>query len=364
MMKRQAILTNALILCCTVTSCAGNNKGASRPTVGVIRWDAFYGVNNVTKAVEKSLGPSQYHHRAPFFAKKTGKDSLSINGDSDEVIGKEIDYAAEAGVYWAFLTYPYKSGLSIPLKRYLEHPKRRKINFNLIMSRHSLIKEWDAHFKAVLLDSVSRPNYQTVLNGRPLVYFFDGKTIAKEKIAEVRTLIANKTGKNPYLVLLMHGIPVKEWPTYKAMGYDGATKYAQFASKPLKWTQFHAQIVKDWKSWASKGVQFSPLLSAGWDNRPRYYNPVPWIEKKEIMLKRYAENPTADQLASHFKAGMDFVYKHKKVCEAQNLLMYAWNEYDEGGWLCPTLNPTTGKPDDSRVKAVGEMMRNWTPPKR
>jgi len=34
------------------------------------------------------------------------------------------------------------------------------------------------------------------------------------------------------------------------------------------------------------------------------------------------------------------------------VIIYAWNEFDEGGWLCPTL--TEG---DSRVQALGRILR-------
>ena len=101
-----------------------------------------------------------------------------------------------------------------------------------------------------------------------------------------------------------------------------------------------------------------PLLSAGWDNRPRYDNPVPWIPKTEDMLVRRVEEPTPTGLADHVRAGLDFVQDHPEACPARSLMLYAWNEHD---WLCPTLDPETGEPDDSRIRAVGEAMRNWRP---
>lgn len=343
---------------------AGDTAMTNRPIVGVIRWDAFYGTGNVVEAVEKSLGPARYHNRAPFFAKVIGKDKLCINGDTDEIMAQEIAYAAEAGVYWAFLTYHWQGSMALPLRRFLEHRDRKKVKFTLILDDISLQDQWDEHYRKVTLDSCTMSNYQTVLDGRPLVYFFNAKSADKKRLAELRALILGETGRNPYFILLMHGIEQKKWPEMKKLGYDASTKYAQFARKKMFFAAFDKQIRADWKSWAKKKYQHSPLLSAGWDNRPRYYNPVPWVKKSNSMLSRYCETPTPQELAAHVKAGMDFVYKNKKVCEAQNLLMYAWNENDEGGWLCPTLNPKTGKADDSRVKAVGEMMKKWTPPKR
>ena len=343
---------------------------SERPTIGTIRWDAFYGTGGVAKAVERSLSPAKYHHRAPFFAKIEGKDKLSINGDAPEIMAREIDYAAQAGVYWAFLNYPWQGDMSKPLRMFLTHPDRERVKFTLMLSNHSLFREWDTFFRNALSDACVMPNFQTVLNGWPLIYTFlpglgkspGGKPKLQARVAEIRELVEHRTGKNPYLVHFMHGLPQSEWPTVKQLGFDASTKYAQFAGPRMSYAAYRRKIAADWRSWARQGYQHIPLLSSGWDNRPRYHNPVPWVKKAEHMLRNYTEEPTPEQLAAHCKVGLDFVYRNKAVCEAQSLMMYAWNEHDEGGWLCPTLNPETGKPDDSRVRAIGKMMQSWRPP--
>lgn len=354
------IATLFILLTCSQAQTAEKDSD-QRPTVGVIRWDAFHGEGGVTAAVEKSLGPARYHQRAPFFTEVTGKDQLSINGGSDEVMQQEIAYAAEAGVYWAFLTYPWQGNLASSLRRFLEHPDRDRVDFTLILGEHALVQDWDRFYRQTLEKACAMPNYHTVLEGRPLIHFF--KYIPpKERLDEIRTLVKQKTGKDPYLVFLMHGVPKSKWPELQALGFDASTKYAQFPYQPkMTYAAFDQQVRRDWQSWVKAEYQHSPLLSAGWDNRPRYYNPVPWIPKSEKMLSRYAETPTPEELAAHVKAGMDFVYRNPEFCEAQDLLMYAWNEHDEGGWLCPTLDPKTGGIDDSRVKAVGKVIRGWRP---
>ena len=45
-------------------SCLLAAQNPSRPTVGAIRWDAWSG-GEVTREVERSLGPAQYHARLP-----------------------------------------------------------------------------------------------------------------------------------------------------------------------------------------------------------------------------------------------------------------------------------------------------------
>ena len=53
------------------TRLAGATTRTDRPLVGAIRWDAWYAPGTeVTSAVERSLSPTRYRWRLPFFAKQ------------------------------------------------------------------------------------------------------------------------------------------------------------------------------------------------------------------------------------------------------------------------------------------------------
>lgn len=43
------------------------------------------------------------------------------------------------------------------------------------------------------------------------------------------------------------------------------------------------------------------------------------------------------------------------------VIAYAWNEFDEGGWLCPTRS-ADGQPDTRRIGAIGQLLRSYSPP--
>jgi hypothetical protein len=38
---------------------------------------------------------------------------------------------------------------------------------------------------------------------------------------------------------------------------------------------------------------------------------------------------------------LHFVRTNRAVCAANTVIIYAWNEHDEGGWLVPTRNPVS-----------------------
>src|SRR5690242_14221248 len=68
------------------------------PIVGAIRWDGWYGEGEVVKQTQIALGQPKYHFRLPWFARVTGPAEVRINGDSQEIMDKEIACAAEAGL--------------------------------------------------------------------------------------------------------------------------------------------------------------------------------------------------------------------------------------------------------------------------
>ena len=45
-----------------------------------------------------------------------------------------------------------------------------------------------------------------------------------------------------------------------------------------------------------------------------------------------------------------------EVCPARTVIIYAWNEHDEGGWLCPTWSPD-GRPDRRRLEAIRKVLK-------
>ena len=85
-MKHLLTLIAALLLA-PLAALHGSDQS---PIVGAIRWDGWYGDGGVVKAVEASLGQPKYHFRLPWFARVTGEGKVSINGDSQAIMGQEI----------------------------------------------------------------------------------------------------------------------------------------------------------------------------------------------------------------------------------------------------------------------------------
>jgi len=49
------------------------------------------------------------------------------------------------------------------------------------------------------------------------------------------------------------------------------------------------------------------------------------------------------------------VHAHPDICETQVIIIYAWNEHDEGGWLVVTWQKE-GSADNRRLEAIWSVL--------
>ena len=331
-----------------------SQEGQSRPIVGAIRWDAWTG-GEITAQVERTLGPLKYHYRLPWFAEVIGDDKVRIDGSPQEIMDREIAFAADAGLdYWAFLLYEEPSSMSKAIKQYLKSAKRKQINFCVILHNAFGVsaERWPAERdRAVAL--LKEPGYQTVLGGRPLVYAFG--TFPTDRLTEFRRA-AEKAGLNPYLVY-MGWDPAGDFARQFSKGFDAVSAYAHGGAQS-SFAQL-AQSLENgpWQNAARANVPYVPLVTTGWDKQPRKDHPVSWEKDQDYHRQNvFPSTATPQEIAAHLDHAVTFVQEHSKICVANAIIVYAWNEHDEGGWLAPTWAGTC-KPNTDRLDAIRKVLR-------
>ena len=344
------------------------------PIVGAIRWDAWYGEGEVVKQTELSLGPPKYHFRLPWFARVLGADKVRINGDSREIIEKEIAYAATAGLnYWAFVDYWDDAGLSIALRRYRAAPDKRGVHYCFV-EEGSRIDEVGTNGWARLVEHFKDPNYQTVLNGRPLLFLFaKSARLGRSDWRELGQAAEAAGSKRPYLVL-MGWQPEQDAQDMHALGFDAISAYAAGGSYTMNPPSYARQI-KDikrnrWEKCAALRIPNVTFASAGWDTRPRNEHPPSWCpevtptpdktppaQQKPLMD---AVTATPTEFVAHIREALTWTRHNRAINPSNAIIIYAWNENDEGGWLLPTLSPD-GRPNEERIKALGKVLRASPP---
>lgn len=334
----------------------------ARPLVGAIRWDAWHQapVGNATApvlAMERSLGPQQYQYRLPFFATVVSEQRVHVNGYTPTIMEQEIDFAKAGGVdYWAFLLYNTNSPMSQALSLYLNHPRRDDVRFCVIAGVDMIRKE-----TARIVDLMTKPNYVKVAGGRPLVFVFRATHEESGLLEGLRSAAKAAGCGDPYAVA-MNNTVANGTETAKAIGADAISAYAvpgHGGKNGTPYVELAHAARRFWEKAADAGTPLVPLAMAGWDRRPRIEHPVPWDKKQKpgAGLDRYYQTPTPPELAAHIKEAMTWVDSHLQQCPARAVLIYAWNEHDEGGWLCPTRG-ADGKPDTGRLDAIRNVLQS------
>ena len=182
-------------------------------TVGAIRWDAWYSADSVNVANVKALAPTQYQYRLPFFATPTGGGNFSAVGTQANM-DTEIQAAAQAGLaYWAFLSWPVGAPQRAALNYYLSSAYQSRLGFCMI---EQVTNAWFFGPSAELANVINQlgtPGYQTVLDGRPLLYVLDssdadiafrygGRAGLQLAVQYIRAASQAQGTQNPYIVFM------------------------------------------------------------------------------------------------------------------------------------------------------------------
>jgi hypothetical protein len=333
-----------------------------RPVVGAIRWDGWIGEApsyDVGLQVERSLGPQPWHSRLPFYAQELSTSEVQVRANTQAVMDQEIAFAQAAGLdYWAFVMYPpdnpqTRGGIDL----YLRSVRRADIRFAMIVQSYTF-GETDI---ARLLRYFADDNYQKVAGGRPLVFLVGPSKVhdptwphVEASVERLRIGAAQAGLQRPYIVHLWGWDGAKDvvdWLGLDAMGAyslnfdDRAAPYAMLARK----------AEAKWDEWRATGAKVFPLVTAGWDRRPRVQNPVSW-EKPDPpgAIDAFYATPSPAELAAHLESALAWCRRHQATADPAGVLIYAWNEIDEGGWLLPSRWPETGT---ERLDAVGQLLR-------
>lgn len=361
--------TAAALFCAALmpTGAPTTAQPTERALVGAIRWDAWHGEASVVGlAVERTLGPKRWHDRLPFYGVELSETAVHARANTQAVMDREIAYARRAGLdYWAFVTYPPSVAMSEGLALYLSSARKRDIRFCLDLQAGWIgsggTQGWPAQVERYVA-LMGDPQYQRVLDGRPLVFLYTGESMvgegrfatwteARDAMFALRRACAEAGVGSPYIVIqdwspetarsLMERLGADAVGAYAADGGGRGAPYRALAEHTQRW----------WDAFRATGAPVVPLATAGWDRRPRVQTALPW-EKPGGDMQLYYETPKPAELAAHVRAALRWCDAHSHAAPARAVLIYAWNEIDEGGWLVPTLAEGA-----ARVDALAKVLR-------
>ncbi len=270
--------------------------------------------------------------------------------DSLAVMERQIDLAADHGIaFFAICWYwnadpqkvaqdPKHTGLQLFLKAKNNH----RLKFCLLVANHAgfLFRDADQWQKAAegWLPYLKHPQHLTV-GGKPLVIIFNPGNGDQEGLARVQA-VAHKAGLPGVAIAGCGSGDAKRGFTHTTH-YNIVPGYAS-GSESHKFAELVQAHQRAWRG--TRELPYMPTLSVGWDKRP-------WEGDRGLGQKPgwYFTDRTPEQLGGGLESAIASMDQHPEQTTAERIvLLYAWNEFGEGGYLAPTK----GDPEGAYLKAV------------
>lgn len=322
--------------------------------IGAVRWDAWVGNKGAVGInVAQNLSLEKYYYRLPFFAKIIDEKTVEIDGSTQEILDKEIEYAKNAGIdYWAICWYPDGSNLEHQRHLYMSSLHKNDVKWCIILGTNPFDLKNDLPW---LVEQFREDNYQKVLNGRPLIYYFEFNENQREVINKIRELTEIAGLPTPYIVA-MGFTPDVSIPA-KILGADSISAYCCTAPTGSTYEEQAKVESARWDEYKNTGMKVIPFVTVGWDNRPRFDDGHEMIWPHDGYLESWIEQGTPEEISAHLQQAINWNKINTDVAEANAVLIYAWNENDEGGWIVPTLYELRDAGRPLRLDAISKVSK-------
>ncbi len=361
-------------------------------------WD-FCNSNDQNSTQEaRSLSVVDYQFHLPFFAtinKNITEDQIgtAVRGDvsngvaefpefTQEIWAQEMEYAIEAGVdFMAYLWNEKTREFYTSAYRY--HIQTRGLNNRIKMCA---ILQRDTQDLDAMANAMTEEYWYTI-NGMPVVYIYGGNSVAtnsfveliRRKLAVAQKVKYGEVGAPAYVIVMGNntyqsaeeaetlGVDATGWYA-TAAGSSAATEDEKYtkeiaalkseldpADKPTTITvvkysataKHNLNIMRAVAPIAQKGnISVVPIITLGYNTEPRILNPVSWnsVPANGNKLSNSAtsgELPTPSEITEHVLNMLNYNKENAMTFNSNTVLIYAWNEFNEGGWFCPNIKLDT-----------------------
>ena len=326
--------------------------------IGVINWDcslpstSYFGYYQT-----RTLSPSKFRSATPYYADILQDDKINYHQRNQEEFDKELAYAIEAGIdYFAYCFYaddgsknyvdtknlipyfsytrPGRNGemdccrnvyeLNYARRMHETSKLRNKLKIALILIGEDLYSDKDME---ELLTLLSKPYYECIDN-RPLVYSFSG--VNQMFFKRLNTACIEKGIQKPFIVPMYNGDPPEG---HDFTNIDALSAYACTKGGIQSYEELAKYMIDKNDAKLSVTPAIIPLYTVGWDPSPRVNIPSPWADYANIQYARFASEI---ELFYGAKLLAQWICEHAKNSYAGHILTFAWNEFEEGGYICPT----------------------------
>ena len=270
--------------------------------------------------------------------------------DTPEIMERQIDLAADCGLsFFAFCWYWHadENGINkkaiqedskhVGLNLFLNAKNNTRLKFCLLVANHGGFEiqgteQWK-QASDFWLPYFTHPQYLTV-GGKPLVIVFHPSGGDEVGFSYMQGK-AHSVGLPGVAIAACGG-------DGRGMGYTHRTHYNivpgyNAGSQEHKYSELVKVHEQAWQG--SPELPYIPEITAGWDKRP-------WKGKAGLNQKPgwYFPDRTPVQFADFLCHALIWMHRHPEQTTAERIaLIYAWNEFGEGGYIAPTKGDTKGR---------------------
>lgn len=294
-----------------------------------------------------------------------------FSDDAQYVIDAEINMAYEFGLdFFAFDWYWTTSNTTFnehTIAKFMASPNKAKMKFCLCIANHTdwpnNFANWQAAVDYWIANYFSDPQYLKV-GGKPMVIIFSPDDLRLKSSAMGKTSLDMLTeARNRYTAAGGSGIhfvacaqPHMYWvgagKYLEANGYNAITAYNYHYKYDgsIGWN-WNGQFYERAKSYADKDsghraawdwvidqsgttIPYYLPLNSGWDDRPWWATPTTDTLGAENS-PYWNCSPSASDFAAHLSAAKQRM-DASPTATSKIGIVYAWNEYGEGGYIAPT----------------------------
>jgi len=274
--------------------------------------------------------------------------------DSQAIMERQIDLAADNGIefflfcwYWRDNNGPINTAaienldLHTSINLYLKSKNKNRIKFGLLVANHqgSEIKGTENWEKATeyCTKYFKDPQYITV-DGKPLVVIINSGGINEDGLARMQE-VSKRLGL-PGLSMAGCEYTANKSFNYRTR-YSITPGYRSTRSEEHKYAELIDAHKKQWTG--TEEQPYIPVATVGFDKRP-------WENKTGSEQSWYYNTDrTPEQFKSILTDANKWMDEHPtRTTKERIVLIYAWNELGEGGYLVPTK----GDPEASYLKVI------------
>lgn len=344
----------------------GGPKAISRPMIGAYYFDGWSGKNDNADNPKEPWARSAPTHLSRRMVEEFPEREpvWGWRDDSLEIMERQIALAADHGLsFFAYCWYWHDNDQAIHKDRIKEDPKHtsldlflkaknnHRMRLCLLVANHKGYnikgaENWKAAVEACL-PYLKHKQYLTV-DGKPLIIIFGPAGVDKAGLAAMQDT-ARKAGL-PGLAIAGCGGGSPETGFTHRTHYNVVPGY-RAESVEHKYAELVAANQAQWKG--APEQPYIPIVTAGWDKRPwegptgLYNQPAGW----------YFPDRTPEKFADFLRSAITWMNTYPEEATAERLvLIYAWNEFGEGGHIAPTRGDADGRYLKA-VKSVTTMYR-------